>query len=324
MGDPHPADPRPPWTSWAAMRVLAPFRASLLYTFTKDRSGAVPAWQDELAHGNDAGHYGPDSAVWEVHGGMSTIPAGIRALLTQALHPGALAGVAEHSAYRSDPLARLAGTIRWIFTVTYGSTEQARAACDYVARRHQPVVGTYRTRDGEERPYSANDEHLARWVHIAFTDAFLRCYEDFTGPVPRTATSQPGETGADTYVREWALAAELMGIADPPRSVAELNAELERFLAGELTGGPRVDEVVRFLRRPPFERNLRAGYAALFVAVVDTLDPAHRALLGVRASPSPSVTRWLARRTLTVIGWLLPRPGPAEQRARQRRAQWSA
>jgi len=34
---------------------------------------------------------------------MTTIVAGIRALLMQALHPGALAGVYDHSRFREDP-----------------------------------------------------------------------------------------------------------------------------------------------------------------------------------------------------------------------------
>ncbi len=35
---------------------------------------------------------------------MGTLVAGIRALLPQALHPGALAGVHDWSRYREDPI----------------------------------------------------------------------------------------------------------------------------------------------------------------------------------------------------------------------------
>ena len=118
------------------------FRSRLNDTFT---NGATerPAWIDELEQGSDAGFFGPGSATWAVHGGNHTVLAGVRALLVQALHPGALAGVADHSRYREDPFGRLAGTIRWIYTVSHGDTEQATHASQWVRKLHERVVGEY-------------------------------------------------------------------------------------------------------------------------------------------------------------------------------------
>ncbi|BDZ49915.1 hypothetical protein GCM10025867_21560 [Frondihabitans sucicola] len=82
--------------------ITEPIRSRLQFTFNGQRTG-TPAWVSDLATGEDPGFFGPGSAVWAVHGGMSTIPAGVRALLVQALHPGALAGVHDHSRYREDP-----------------------------------------------------------------------------------------------------------------------------------------------------------------------------------------------------------------------------
>ena len=82
-----------------------------------------PAWVDEIANGDDLGLFGPDSAVWEVHGSVATLIGGIRALLLQAAHPAALAGVTEHSRYEVDPLGRLAGTTRWLTITSFGSTD---------------------------------------------------------------------------------------------------------------------------------------------------------------------------------------------------------
>lgn len=304
------------------MDVLGPLRNRLRLTFAGQAEG-VPAWETELERGDDGGFFVPGSAVWTVNGGMTPIAAGIRALLLQALHPGALAGVAEHSDYRADPLARLAGTIRWIFTVTYGDTAAARAACEHVRRRHAPVTGTYVDGRGADRRYSANDPSLAEWVHIAFTDAFLRSYEHFRGPVP------PAVGGADAYVREWAVAGELMGVPNPPRSDAELRSRLQEYDdAGLLAGGPRVEEVVRFLREPPLDPMLMPGYRLLFAAVVDTLSDRQRALLGLRKSgiplprgaSIPLPTRLGGRVALRVVGAALERHSPSEQAARRRLA----
>ncbi len=257
--------------------LLEPVRSRLVETLA-GRSDVVPDWILRLEDGDDEGFFGPGSAAWVVHGGMPTLVAGIRALLLQALHPGALAGVREFSRYREDPLGRLAGTIRWIHTVTYGSTAQAVSGSEMVRAMHKRVSGTYRDGHGRTRPYSANDPELASWVHLAFTDAFLTAHERWGGPIPG---------GSDGYVAEWTRAAGLMGVEDAPSSAAGLRAAISDLTdAGELRGGPEVDEIVRFIRRPPLRRMLRPSYPVLFRAAVSTLDPRHRALLGFPPRPA--------------------------------------
>lgn len=292
--------------------MFEPLRRKLQQTFSAQEH-YDPVWERELDRGNDAGYFPHDSAVWVVHGGMSPIAAGIRALLTQALHPGALAGVAEHSKYQSDPLARLAGTIRWIFTLTYGDTVAADAACAWVARRHEPITGRYTAGTGEERAYAANDPDLAAWVHLAFADAFLRSHEIFSGPVPQ---------GADAYVREWSKAGELMGVPNPPRSEAELREAIDGYEArGELAGGPRVAEVVSFLKNPPLDPAVLPGYKLIFAAVVDTMPESHLRMLGLRRTSLggiPLPARLGGKVALSLAGIALARQRPAELAARRR------
>ena len=259
-------------TSTAVDRVLTPLRARLIETLA-GRSDEIPAWVLRLEEGEDEGFFSPDSAAWAVHGGMPTLVAGVRALLLQALHPGALAGVRDFSRFREDPLGRLAGTIQWIHTVTFGSRGQAIASSEMVRSLHRRVTGTFIDGHGVERPYSANDPELARWVHLAFTDAFLTAHEHWGGAIPG---------GADGYISEWATAAELMGVEDAPRTAAELRAAIDATTdAGELRGGPEVEEIVRFIRRAPLRRMLRPTYRIVFRAAVSTLEPRHRELLGL-------------------------------------------
>jgi uncharacterized protein (DUF2236 family) len=253
--------------------IASALRSRLNATFTGSAS-VRPEWIDQLEHGTDRGFFGPDSATWSVHGGMSTIAAGPRALLVQALHPGVLAGVADHSRYREDPFGRLAGTIRWIYTVSHGDTATAIAGSEWVRGMHERVRGEYVDARGVTRPYSANDPELARWVHLAFTDAFLRSAELWGDPIPG---------GPDAYVREWATAGRLMGVLDPPESDAELRAQMDGFLdRGELVVNGRTRDVVRFIKDPPLARMLRPGYRVLFEGAVSSLDPRHRAMLGFR------------------------------------------
>ncbi|NKX54348.1 oxygenase MpaB family protein [Arthrobacter mobilis] len=297
------------------MSVVADWRRELAKTF----SGAdePPQWPRQFANGTDEGYFGPGSAVWAVHGSMATIVGGIRALLVQSLHPGALAGVYDFSAYREDVLGRLARTIRWIFTVTYGDTTAAREGCRRVLRLHERVHGWYTDANGVLCSYSANDPHLLRWVHLAFTDAFLSAELAYGRPIPG---------GPDAYVAEWAVAAELMGVPDPPRSAAQLQRQLATY-DGELAAGERVEEVVSLLKHPPLPPSQRLGYRILFAAAVATLGPRYRQLLGLKLpapGPVPLPVRTAARAVLRVVRFGLGPRSPSEEAARRRIARVQA
>ncbi|MBW4040677.1 MAG: DUF2236 domain-containing protein [Acidobacteria bacterium] len=271
-------------------------RSRLLQVLSGQPTG-IPEWTEALSRGGDAGFFAEGSAVWEVHRDIATLVAGPRALLMQAMHPGAMAGVHDHSRYREDPLGRLNGTIRWITTVSYGSREQAAAASAWVRRLHERVRGTYTTSDGRAVPYAAQDDDLLSWVHIAFADSFLRAFERYADrPVPG---------GSDAYVRDWAVAGELMGVPDPPRSVAELDRRLAAIRdAGVLRADDRVHEAVRFIRRPPLPALLRPTYPALFRGAVATLPDWSRTMLGLRSVlPVEEVaTRAVLRSSARLLG----------------------
>lgn len=242
----------------------------------------MPPWVRALADGDDAGYFAEDGPAWVVHAGTGTFVAGIRALLVQALHPGALAGVHDWSRYREDPIGRLTGTVRWIICTTYGSTVQVEGETARVARFHRRVTGEYTAGSGERAHYDAADPGLSDWVHAAFADAFLTCHEQWGDPIPG---------GPDAYVAEWATAGRLMRVASPPTTAAELRARTRGYLdRGELRGDARTREVVRFLRRPPFPGAMGVAYRVLFAAAVATLPREFRRMLGLRRSPLPVVT----------------------------------
>ncbi len=200
-----------------------------------------PAWVRAIEQGDDAGLYGPGSAPWAVHGDLTTLVGGVRALLVQALHPAALAGVREHSRFEDHALDRLAGTTRWLVTLTFGDSAAVARESERVRRMHARVEGTYADTADTVRPYAADDPHLLRWVHAAFTDSFLTTHLVWGAPIPG---------GPDAYVAQWATAAELLGLPDPPRTRAELEAQLGDF-EPELAGSPEARQVARFVLSPP-------------------------------------------------------------------------
>jgi len=268
-----------------------------------------PAWVRALEEGDDAGLFGPDSAPWAVHGSLTTLVGGIRALLLQALHPGALAGVRNHSRYQDDALGRLASTTRWLVTLTFGDRAAIERESARVRAMHGKVRGTYVPAGDDSAPqvYSADDSHLLRWVHLAFTDSFLATHQVWGGKIPG---------GADAYVADWAKAAIPLGLADPPRSAAELASQLRSFDA-QLRGGPDAREVVRFVMNPPLPIGARPAYAVLAAGAVSTLDPYHRELLGlpnIPRRPAQLVTAMM----LGAMGWAIGGRSPSEQAARTR------
>jgi uncharacterized protein (DUF2236 family) len=278
--------------------------------------GGEPDWVRKIAEGDDAGYFGPDSAVWHVNGGIPVIVAGVRALLMQTLHPGAMAGVHDHSRYAEDPLGRLAGTVRWVVTTTFGSTQTVGQETSRVSRLHNRVKGTYPSASEEHQAtaYSAKDQDLVAWVHIVFTDAFLAAHRQWGDTIPSTL---PGESGEDSYVREWAAAGALMGLDTPPRSRAELQSALEAF-APVLRADNRVKEALRFLTKPPLPGPARIPYAIMVGGAIATMEPRYRAMLGLKRPWWPAVT--LTRLVLWATGVVLGTESTSRRRAKERLA----
>ena len=272
-----------------------------------------PDWVEQLQHGSDAGYFGPGSAAWQVHGALPTLVGGVRALLVQALHPAALAGVSEHSRYEDDALGRLAGTTRWLTVTTFGDTAQADRECARVRGLHRKVRGTYPDAEGRQAPYAATDPDLLRWVHVAFTDSFLATHRVWGSPI---------RGGEDAYVREWATAGELVGVTNAPRSVAELGEQLAAF-DPVLRGDATTARTVRFICNPPLPLPARPPYAVLLAGAIATLEPRHRRMLGL-----PSVPLTAARPAVAALlggmGAVLGRQSPSQRNARRRVARIDA
>lgn len=250
-----------------------------------DAPSGVPPWLETISGGEGPGLFNPGDAPWVIHADFGTFVGGVRALLMQALHPGSLAGVHAHSRYQSDPLGRLAGTIRWLTITTFASHDAVAAEAGRINRMHSRVRGDYRTAAGETTSYRASDPHLLLWVHIAFMDSFLRCHQLFA------SADIPG--GADAYVRLWAKSVEPLGLGEVPLTEAGLVETLGKFQS-ELAVTDETREVIRWLRRPPLPAASLPVYELLFQAALASLPAECRALLDLKSMPLP-VIRPLAR-----------------------------
>ena len=287
--------------------------ATAFRTAVSGSPDGLPPWAKQMAEGDDEGLFGPESAVWQIHGSLSTLVGGIRALLLQAAHPAALAGVAEHSRYESDPMGRLAGTTRWLTTTTFGATTVVAREAARVNAMHGRVTGSYRTRSGEQVAYDARDPRFLLWVHCAFTDSFLTTYQALGFPLPQ---------GADRYVSEWRQSAVALGLADAPDSVAALARELQRFREEELLVTDMTRRVVHLILHPPFNRAALVFYRVLCNAAIATLSPHDRELLGL--TPRSRVWLRLARWGVLSLRAILGNESPSQRLARARVARLRA
>lgn len=261
-----------------------------------------------VAAGDEPGLFLPSDAPWVVHADFGTLVGGIRALLMQALHPGSLAGVQQHSRYEQDPLGRLAGTIRWLTVTTFGSTSAIAGEASRVNRLHDRVSGTYETAGGNSVPYRAADSNLLLWVHIAFMDSFLRAHQKYS------ATPIPG--GADAYVALWSKSVAGLGLNHAPLSESELKEAIEEF-DSELVVSDRTRQVVSFIQFPPLPSVAKVIYRLLFAAAVNSLDPKYRQQLALKTAPEWLVTP-VTRATLRFMRMAIGPESPIEDAAKAR------
>lgn len=256
----------------------------------------------------DSGLFGPSSMVWRVHAHfVGMLVGGLSSLLVQALHPAALAGVWDHSRFRSDLKARLGRTAYFIAATTYGATAMAEAAIDHVNQIHRTVQGF--TADGQA--YSARDPHLLTWVHLGEVTCFLRAYITHADPsMPLFAQNR--------YIHEMRRIGQALGAVKLPDTVQQAHDMLESYRP-ELRVDDRVRAVVQLIEQFPARWQDRPLVGLIVRAAFDALpDWAARDLNLAPASPA---SRAIVRQALAVASvpmeWTLSTEGVAAHARRR-------
>jgi uncharacterized protein (DUF2236 family) len=99
-----------------------------------------------------------------------------RALLLQLAHPWIAAAVAEHSRTFADPIGRFHRTFGIVFTLVFGSRDNALAAARRLYQRHAAIVGVLPETVGPfdaGSSYRANEVSALRWVHATLVETAL-------------------------------------------------------------------------------------------------------------------------------------------------------
>lgn len=220
----------------------------------------------------DPGLFGPDSICWQVHADFpSMLCGGIGALMLQMLHPLALAGVWDHSTFRSDMIGRLRRTSQFIAGTTFAATADAQWLIERVRTIHAGVVG--HAPDG--RAYAANDPELLTWVHVAEVRSFMAGYLRYGNPELSLADQ-------DRYFDEVARVAEALGASNVPRNRRQIDAYIER-IRPQLCFDSRTAEVLQLLLHAPAPNRLTRPVSYLMArAGLDLLPEWGREMAGTR------------------------------------------
>jgi uncharacterized protein (DUF2236 family) len=265
--------------------------------------------------GDDRGYFPRgESMLRRVHGTRAVgMLYGQRALLTQATHPLAFAGLMANTKGLDAPFRRLAHTATVMERVFFGTRAEADRETARVRAMHARVKGELDQSAGRHpagSPYAADDPEFLLWILACLADSSLAVYEHLVRRLDN-----------DELERFWAdyvLLGELFGLdrVDAPADYAELRAYMdERLSSADLHV---VEQAREIGRKVAFELPLPASRTpALRVVnflVVGMLPARVRELYGIGWDPARQVAFDALCRSLRMSARVTPatlRRGPS-------------
>jgi uncharacterized protein (DUF2236 family) len=214
---------------------------------------------------------------------------GRRALLMQAAHPLAFAGLIAHTGAMDAPYQRLARTARVIHAVVFGPRAEADRLTRRVRAMHRRVRGVLTEPAGRfpaGTPYAADDPALLLWVLASLADSGLVVYERYVGRLR--------ESERRAYWQDYRQVGRLFGLR-----AAEMPDSLGDYV-GEMLAGPDLHVTaearslsIRIVLHPPVPLAARPLLEVANFVTVGLLPGRLRREYGLRWDPA---------RTLVVAG----------------------
>jgi uncharacterized protein (DUF2236 family) len=265
-------------------------------------AGAEVAANALIAVDEAAGLYGPDSEAWRLNREASLLlGAGPRALLLQVAHPMVAEGVDQHSGFRADPWARLAGTLTSYLRIVYGTSSAAGAEIRRLNGLHHVVTGPVRDPEARGRfggRYSARDPDLSLWVHATLIDSTLAAIDAWIAPLAPDRRAR--------FYAETLPVGHLFGVPDDrlPPDIDAFEAYVAAMLApsGPVHPSATARELAALILHPPLAPLAQDGPGA------GLLGPAAPAVASALRLVPPAAYDWLL---LPAVG-LLPAATRAE------------
>lgn len=171
-------------------------------------------------------YFDDQSMIRRVHREKVVLLHGRRALLMQAAHPLAFAGLIAHTGSLDAPYERLARTARVIHAVIFGPRAEADRLTRRVRAMHGRVSGVLTEPAGRfpaGTPYAADDPQLLLWVLATLADSGLVVHERYVGGLRRSER--------DAYWHDYRQVGRLFGLRSD-----QMPDSLEHYMRGMLAG----------------------------------------------------------------------------------------
>ncbi|MBA2763179.1 MAG: DUF2236 domain-containing protein [Thermoleophilaceae bacterium] len=165
-----------------------------------------------------------------IHRERAVALSGPRALLMQAAHPLAVAGLLAHSDALDAPYDRLARTAEVMSTIGFGSRVEANRITRRVRGMHRKVSGTLDQPTGRYpagTPYRADDPELLLWVLFTLVDSGIDVYSRYVRSLDRDERA--------AYWQDYKIVGRLFGLADSdlPDTLADLEDYRNEMFTGD-------------------------------------------------------------------------------------------
>jgi uncharacterized protein (DUF2236 family) len=250
--------------------------------------------KDPAAAHSDMGYFSDSSVIRRVMRERAMALSGQRALLMQAAHPLAVAGLLAHSDSLEAPYDRLARTAEVMSTITFGSRAQADRMTRHVRMMHRRVRGRLPESVGiypAGTPYRADDPALLLWILYTLVDSATVVYRRYVGGL--------SESDRAALWEDYKVIGRLFGLPEAalPPTLGDLDRYGRAMLEGdELHVGPwarrRAREIVL---APPIPTLARPVLETANFITIALLPDRIRAEYGFPPVPPAPVRRALVR-----------------------------
>lgn len=216
------------------------------------------------------GVFGPGSLTWRVNREAALFLGAGRALLFQLAHPWVAQAIADHSTTLADPIGRFHRTFDVMFSLVFGSLDQALAAARRLHLRHAGIAGRL-THDAGKfaagSPYVANEAAALLWVHATLVDTALRAHDLVLPPLSAADRARYYDESR-TMAALFAVPADIVP-ADWPAFKAYMSTMLGSDTLAVTPQSRAIAEALLFRGAKPWLRSPR-WYCALTASLLPT------------------------------------------------------
>jgi uncharacterized protein (DUF2236 family) len=170
------------------------------------------------------GIFGADSITWRINRESALFLGAGRAALLQLAHPWVAAALDQHSSLMAKPIARFHNTFRVVFTMIFGTEEQAFRAARSLYSMHTKITGQVPEAVAgyaKGAHYEALQIPALKWVYATLIESAVMAYECV---MPQLESDELAQ-----YYAESKLLAGLFGL--PPGALPEEWGEFKEYVA---------------------------------------------------------------------------------------------